>query len=76
MFKDEMKCRACLDPTSIESESHICENCEFFVNERETEKLDIRDVFGPLDAQVNFIRKFKVYARKWKLFLEIQSKPS
>ena len=71
LYEGDMRCRACLLPDSIENEVHICQTCESFKSERNNEALNFHDVFGPLKVQIDFIRKFKTLARKWKLLLEI-----
>ena len=70
LHRDNMICRACLDPQSEESEEHISRTCQQFQKERNGEDLNCEDVFSTLDDQISFIKKFKIIARKWKLLLE------
>ena len=72
MQKDNMICRACVDPQSIESEIHLSQSCVMFQTERNGEILDWEDVFSSIDVQIRFIKKFKLIARKWKLILEME----
>ena len=72
MQKDNMTCRACADPQSIESEIHLSQSCVIFQKERNGEILNCEDVFASLDVQISFIKKFKLISRKWKLILEME----
>ena len=74
LFDNNMKCRGCQDPLSIENVEHISKSCRIFKNERHNDVIDFENVFGPLDDQIRFVKKFKVIARKWKLILEINEK--
>ena len=60
----------------MESVKHLCEICEVFLSERKNQVLTFDDVFGPLETQIEFIHKFKIIARKWKLILELDNTPS
>ena len=69
-----MKCRGCKKETTIENESHLINFCSFFDKERSSfGNLDLDHVFGTLDEQISFIKKFKIIARKWKLTLESET---
>ena len=70
LHRDNMICRACSDPQSVESEDHFSRSCHQFANERNGENLNCEDVFSSLDDQISFIKKFKIIARKWNLLLE------
>ena len=70
-FGDNMSCRGCLDLNSFENEFHLTTECRFLDDERGASVLNYTDVFGPLKIQVQFIKKFKVLARKWTLMLEL-----
>ena len=68
---DDLSCRACLDPQFEESEVHFCNSCVAFDAERGAENLQFEDVFGPLEKQIAFVRRFKFIARKWNWMLEL-----
>ena len=72
-YKQDVICRACGDPDSDESEIHLCESCDTFQNERDNKTLNFHDVFGPLDVQIMFIKKFKIISRKFKLLIEVEN---
>ena len=72
LHESDLKCRACHEPDSIENEIHLCQSCSVFSSERGDTCLNFEDVFGPVDNQMKFIKRFKVIARKWKLLLEIE----
>ena len=72
LFPSDLKCRACNVPDSEESETHLCQSCEVFKEEKDNRNLNFEDVFGPLKVQINFIKRFKIIARKWKLILEME----
>ena len=74
LVDNNMRCRGCQDPLSIENVEHIPKSCRIFKNERHNDVIDFENVFGPLDDQIRFVKKFKVIARKWKLILEINEK--
>ena len=71
LFKSDMKCRGCKNETTIENESHLINFCSLFNEERcSIGTLDHEHIFGTLDEQISFIKRFKIIARKWKLILE------
>ena len=72
LHQGDLKCRACLDPESEENENHLCWSCDKFKEERKNNILNFEDVFGTLEMQISFIKKFKVIARKWNLLLELE----
>ena len=76
LHKDNMICRACYLPETVENEIHFCETCPVFSDERGSEKLHFNDVFGTLDVQIRFVKVFKIIARKWTLILEMENQPS
>ena len=69
-YQNDLECRACNKANRIECETHFCESCITFQDERQGEILNLDDIFGPLEIQIAFVRKFKILARKWKLLLE------
>ena len=71
-FGEDMSCRGCHDPDSYEDEIHLTKSCRFLENERGKNVLEFNDVFGSLRKQIEFIKKFKLLARKWNLMLELQ----
>ena len=71
LHDNDLTCRACHEEGSIEDEIHICKSCPLFINERGDTSLNFEDVFGSLDDQILFIKRFKVIARKWKLLLDL-----
>ena len=44
---------------------------EHVSSERGDTCLNFKDVFGPVDNRIKFIKQFNAIARKWKLLLEI-----
>ena len=70
MHKNDMSCRACSEPETVESEEHFCTSCVNFQSERNFKTLVFSDIYGTLDLQVQFIKQFKIIARKWKVLLE------
>ena len=76
LHENNLACRACKQPDSVENEIHLCQTCEVFSEERGDTFLDFEDVFGPLEAQIKFIKRFKILARKWTLLLDIENEPS
>ena len=76
LHKDNMICRACHLPETVENEIHFSETCPVFSDERGSEKLYYNDVFGTLDVQIRFVKLFKIIARKWNLILEVENQPS
>ena len=76
LHENNLTCRACKQPDSVENEIHLCQTCEVFSEERGDTFLNFEDVFGPLEEQIRFIKRFKIIARKWKLLLDIANEPS
>ena len=68
-----MTCRACKKADTLEDENHFCTTCSTFEEERDGLSLQIEDIYGGLNVQIKFIKKFKVIARKWKLILELKT---
>ena len=68
---EDLTCRACRITQTVENESHFCTTCVVFEEEREGLLLQIDDIYGSLNSQIKFIKKFKLIARKWKLILEL-----
>ena len=71
-FLNNMQCRACREPDSVEDEVHLCQYCDSSKYERNFTRLNIDDIYKSLTFQVEFIRVFKLIARKWKLLLELR----
>ena len=69
-YKNDLGCRACNIENIIECELHFCESCVAFQEERNGHEMAYDDIFGPLEVQVKFIKKFKTIARKWRLILD------
>ena len=67
LHESDLTCRAC-----HEDEIHLCQTCPVFSSERGDSCLNFEDVFGQVEIQIKFIKRFKIIARKWKLLLEIE----
>ena len=61
-YNNDLGCRACNDVNMNECELHFCESCVTFQEERQGEKMTYEDIFGPLEVQIKFIKKFKTIA--------------
>ena len=70
---EDMTCRACKKADTLEDENHLCTTCSTFEEKRDGLALQIEDIYGGLNVQIQFIKKFKVIARKWKLILELKT---
>ena len=69
-FIEDMSCRLCKDPGSIENEEHVfnssCQSAIQVVNSES--KFD--DIYGTLSQQVRFIKTYMNYIRKRRILLK------
>ena len=72
LYENDLTCRGCKDPLSVETVEHVSQLCVRLDEERE-EKPVLEDVFRSLDKQINFIQTFKPIAMKWKLIIELEA---
>ena len=60
MYKDDLKCIFCENPSSIDSFSHYLETCQYFktnpIFQSKVKQVKYVDLFGDLDAQIRIVR--------------------
>ena len=71
-FEADMKCRGCVSIDSYEDENHIIQSCSLFNEERGDTKIQFEDAFRTIKYQIKFVKVFKVFTRKWNLFLRLK----
>ena len=67
-----MTCRGCSIPGMYEDEKHLAKHCTIFSEERGDQILNMENIFGSTNKQLEFINIFNIISRKWNLLLEIQ----
>ena len=69
-FTEDMSCRLCNDPQSIENEEHIFStDCQSSIQVQNS-KSKFADVYGSLNQQVQFIKTYMDYIRKRRIILK------
>ena len=69
-FLEDMSCRLCNDPGSIENEEHIFSAaCQSSI-QVENSKSKFDDIYGSLNQQVQFIKTYMDYIRKRRIILK------
>ena len=67
-YEGNMICRICLDPSTVESLSHLI-SCKKLGKEMGGAQLNLEDIYGPLHAQIKFIKIFKRISEKREVIM-------
>ena len=73
-YEDDMRCRICLDPQSIDNESHVFFSCFPGLDGLKLDQnVKFEHIYQNLDKQIPAIKNFMKIIRKRKLMLQMNT---